>query len=341
MTTIQRVNGRRHLERGRRLRVLLATASRDALAGLGSFAAPVERLEAFSTGGVYSQLRGVNLVVADVPALAETDGIGRDGLIGVMRQSGIAWCQPAEFIADPRAWEAQALSAIGAIDALPPKAIAFASYSGGVGKTTCSLDLARFFAGPAVKLPAAVVELRHGKSSLRALLDRDAPHVYEICTQDLAPHTWHGVTLVPMEYETAQLLLGRAEVLADYFRRLKAAHVLTIFDLEPDNAFADGVLPLLDEIYGMAAPRADAIENAQQAVADLLGRASGEGHPKNGTSPRLRTGLIINQHRGVTDRVALAGVERLTELPWLDGAARYDGQLGRHLVRVVYPGWRP
>ncbi len=324
------------------LRVLLAAVDPAALAALAQFESAVERVEAFTTGGAYRLVKGSNLAILDPQSLSETDGISCEGLLSILNQSGIAWCSPVEFAASPGEWEQRALAAIGAIDALPPKAIAFASYSGGVGKTTLSLDLARFIAGKDARLPAAVVELKHGKSSLRALLAADAPHIYEIITQGAAPAKWQGVTLVPMEFQTARLLLGRQADLSAYLEQVKRDHVLTVFDLEPDSEFLPLVAPLLDECYGLAVPRADALENATQALGDVREMRKG-GTPSALLSTAghcLRAGLIVNQCRGLADVAALAGVERLADLPYLDRVNRYDGRLARHMMRVVYPGWK-
>src|SRR5579859_340917 len=313
-----------------RLRALVATMDPAALAALGQVHAVLDRFEAFTTGGVYRQVKGANLIILDYAALAETDGLSREGLSDIIERSGATICTPLEFAANPADWEARSLAAMGAIEALPAKAIVFVSFSGGVGKTTSTLDLARSIAGKPTHLPAAAIEFKHGRSSFRALLNRDAPHLYEVLTQDVKPAVWEGVTLYPMEHQTAALLHGRDKELLAQLRAIKARHVLTIIDAEADSEFLPGALEMVDEVYAVTTPRADAMDNALAALQDIKTRL-------NGHSPRM--GLILNQVRTI-DRVALAGVERVLTLPYFDRFADYDGRLGRPLLSLVYPGWK-
>jgi len=316
------------------LNVLAATLDPDALAALGKLQAQVVRSEAFTTGGVYAQIAGQNLIVADLDRLPQTDGVSAAALRQALDGSGVAWCGSREFAAAPADWEQRALAAIGAISSLPPKAVAFVSFSGGVGKTSCALDLARYVATE-LKLPAAMVELTHGVSAVRILLGLsgsapELPHLYQIVTQAAAPGVWQGVTVLPMEYEPARLLLGRVDEIVALLTRLKNEHILTVFDCEPDHEFWPHIAPLADEVYGLASPRPDAFANATQALQNL------DGYLHGGHTPR--TGLIVNQMR-LADRVALAGAERLLDIPYIDNL-RLNGALARRLLPLVYPGWR-
>jgi hypothetical protein len=144
------------------------------------------------------------------------------------------------------------------------------------------------------------------------------------------PAVWDGVTLYPMERQTAALLHGRARERLARLRDIKARRVLNIFDAEADSEFLPVVLELVDEVHGVTTPRADAMENAQAALDDIKTR-------QNGRSPRM--GLIINQVRA-SDRLALAGVPRALTLPYFERFSDYDGRLGRPLLSLVYPDWK-
>jgi MinD-like ATPase involved in chromosome partitioning or flagellar assembly len=321
-------------KKNRELRVVMASNEPRAIAALSSFKSKTARVEAFTTGGVYSQIKGANLIVVDFGALAITDNVTTDMLRATLDGSGVPWCAPGDFADSPSRWESRALVSIGAVESLPPKAIAFINYSGGVGKTTCSVDLARYVA-ERLKLKPLIVELKHGVSSLRALLsadDRDSlPDIYQVLTQGKAPKEWHGITILPMEYRTAKLLAGQIDGVINLLAELKARHILTIFDTEPSHMFWPDVLPLVDEIYALAAPHQDALSNAMSAAEEAIQMMNGRVVPVS---------LVINQVRGAADKIFLQGVERKADLPFIDTAARYDGQLAERLLPVIYPGWR-
>ena len=80
----------------------------------------------------------------------------------------------AEFLAEPQLYLGQALLAKGlrsGIRYMPPHVVMLTNYCGGVGKTTLSLTLARYFRADC-GLSTAIVEVGVGASSLKARLGR-------------------------------------------------------------------------------------------------------------------------------------------------------------------------
>ena len=52
-------------------------------------------------------------------------------------------------------------------------------------------------------------------------------------------------------------------------------------------------------------------------------------------------GIALNMMTGVTDNLALSGLQRELDLPHLSGADRFEGKLGRKILEKVYgPAWK-
>lgn len=299
----------------KRLTVVIATRHPGALAALEG--APVEWREAVTTGGLYRVLPGAHLVVADLDTLAESPGCSREQLRRILSSSGIAVVDGASFAASPGEWLARAGAASGIAEALPSVSVAFASLSGGVGKTTLSLSLARYFR-ERTSLPVAVVELTVGPSSLLALLSVSSgrAHIYEVVTQGKPWPSWDGVTLAPMDWRFARMLSpGEIE---EAWRLLIATHILTIFD-------APAYHPLYPAVERLA--RVVAVSDARpDALANAVFLAGKEGE------------VLINRG-GLTARLALDR-SPVAVIPHVDNAASYPASIGQRLMRVVYPGWK-
>jgi len=310
------------------LTVLIATRSAEALAALDKFTVPLVRCEAFSTGGAYKGLAGCHLVIADADDLVASEDITPAMLRETLANLTVPVATGAEVAADPAGWEARATAAAGAVEKLPPKAVAFANVSGGVGKTTCALDLAAFVAAE-FGVPALVVEIGFGASALRAITNLELPHFYETLTQDVQPGQWRKVTLLPMDYRTARLALGQPKETQTLFERLKRDHVLTVVDANPAHSFWPLILPLVDEVYTLTNARPDALANALQLSAEL-----------NGNGHKGHAAVIVNQVKNLAEQAVLAGVQRALDLPVIEHPDRYDGRLARRLMPVIYPGWR-
>lgn len=302
--------------RSSRLVVVVATRHPGALAALEGVG-DIERREALTTGGLYQALPGAHLVVADLDALAESPEFSRGRMAQVLASSGAITVDGANFAASPTEWLARAGAASGIPGALPPVAVAFASLSGGVGKTTLSFSLARYFR-ERTGLPVAVVELSNGPSAFSALLslDRRGGHIYEVASQGKAWYSWNGITLAAMDWRFARMLSpGEIE---DAWRSLIATHILTIFD-------APAYHPLYPVVERLA--RAVVISDGRpDALANAVFLAGKEGK------------ILVNRG-GLTARLTLDRPP-VAVIPYVDNASSYPASIGRRLMQVVYPGWK-
>lgn len=150
--------------------VLVATSQVQVHTALESIA-PYQASEAVTTRGVYHALPQAQLAIVELESLIE-EQVPRDTLVEILNRSSVAWTSPENFLADPATWRAHALAASGHFASFPPATAALTSYSGGVGKTTLSLDAAVAFAAR-THLPTAVVEFPYGPSALRAITGVD------------------------------------------------------------------------------------------------------------------------------------------------------------------------
>ncbi len=310
----------------RTVKVLLASRHPEvpeALEGIEIAGGRLEVTEAVTTSGAYGALVGCNLAIVDIDALVESPSLSRSGFLAAVEDAGIPRCSGEEFCSDPQGWLEKGLASAGIIEALPPRTAAIASFSGGVGKTTLTLHTARYVAQE-LKLPVAAVEVCFGTSAFKALTgNAELPDIYDVITQGVETAKWHGVTLLPMNYETARLLLGRQDEVKEAFRKMAREHILTIFDAHASHPFWPSVEEIAHVVVALADTRLDAVANAVKLSSSLNGKAK----------------VVLNK-MGWGDKVALAGVERAAEVPYIKGADNLDGSLGPRLMRVIYPGWR-
>jgi len=300
--------------------VVVATRNPAALAALEKFSTAATMREAFTTEGVYSALSGAQLAVVDPEDLVEK-GMSRQALLEVLQGNGVVWARGEEIAADPARFEQAALAAQGRVDALPPQAVAIANYSGGVGKTTLSLDLA-VFVREKLGLPTCVVEVCYGTSALRAMCDPNLPHLYEIFTQSVPPGRFRGVDIIAMEYDTAQMIFAREMELREFLSKIKRDHVLTVFDCNHPHPIWHIVQSLSDRVIVPATTRPDCLANSRRLVSEIEGA------------------VLVGNRVGTREKVLLQGVHRALDLPEVEAPERFTGELGRRLMPVVYPGWR-
>lgn len=319
--------------RKKKIRVLLATRHPNVPAALAEvlgdspLAVEVDVVEAISTQGAYDGLPGCALAVVDLDGLVASPGLPRETLEKTLAQASIPVTSGQEFTANPATWLEQAVSATGLLDALPPRTVMITGYAGGVGKTTLSLNLAHYVASK-LRLPAAVVEVAFGASSLRALAEPELPDLYDVLTQGKEIGSWQGITLLPMHYPSARLLLDRRDAVRELFQQVINGHALTIVDATGANPFRPVFQDLADLVLVVTDPRADAIANAQVMLTDIA--------EMNGHQPKV----VLNKVRGLGDKIALSGVTAEVKLPYV-GRPERDPRLAERLLSVVYPGWRP
>lgn len=309
----------------RRPQLVLVAATRDA-AALAALAAQsavdgvfrVEVREAFSTAGVYQVLPGAHLIVLDEDELVETGGVSRAQLLAVLAEERVTRIDGRQFAADPASWLETARAALGVPAALPPLTAALIGLSGGVGKTTLALDTAAF-CQRRLGLPVAVLELSLGPSGLAAVLGGTQwPHLYELVTQGVPAPQWRGVTLAPMDWDTARLLAP--EQAAAYLQQLAGRHVLTLVEGHAAHPF----WPLLRSSCRVVLAVADGRPDALAGAAHLI---------ENDRA----VGLVLNR-AGVLGR--LGALNQRASLPAVPAPERFEGRLGRQLMPVLYPGWR-
>jgi MinD-like ATPase involved in chromosome partitioning or flagellar assembly len=290
--------------------------------------------EALSTQGAYDALPGCDLAVVDVADLVVSPTFPVATLAGALQQSELPVAGGDAFAAEPQAWLEQAIAATGLLAALPPRVVAFTGYSGGVGKTTLSLNLARYVAGR-LRLPAAIVELNFGRSALAALTTAELPDFHEVLTQGAAPGTWQGITVLPMNYVSARLLLSREEEIDRLLEDMARRHVLTIVDAAAANPFFPRFHARAQMTLVVADPRPDAVINAQALAGELVvdDDVKDERRSEGGAD------IVLNKMNGLSDRLALGGLEAAVRLPYVSRPDQ-DRRLSEPLLQVVYPGWR-
>ena len=310
------------LRKQTKLIVVVATRQRDALAALTAVTdLPVTRREALTTDGLYQALTGAHLAIVDLADVAESAGLDRTRMAAVLANTLTA--TGADFAARPAHYLDQARAASGLAGALPARCVALAGLSGGVGKSTLALSLARYFR-QRTGLPAAVIELSTGPSGLLALLAKDDqawPHLYEVVSQAKTWPIWEGVTLAGMAWETARLLSD--EQVRAAWQAIKDRHVLTVVDAPAYHPAWSLAQRLADRVLYVADGRADALANAVW----LLSQDGDKGS------------VFLNRG-GLAARLALPQPP-VIDLPDVGRAAQtFSPELGRRLMPIIYPGWK-
>ena len=310
------------------VRVLVASSQVQVHEALETIA-PYQATEAVTTRGVYHALPQAQLAIVEIENLIE-EQVPQETLVAILNRASVPWTTPEDFLADPMTWRAHALSAAGNFASFPPATAALTSYSGGVGKTTLSLDAAVAFAAR-TKLPTAVVEFPYGPSPLRVItgVADGAGFVDAVHNERANLPTWRGITLVTVNYNDVGGLLKPEEV-AQSFARIQAAHILTIVDSEFPHPWLEAIARQVRTFLIVAAPRADAWNNAA-ALSQLMQR-----------TPEIyaHSQVIFNLVDGWGDRLTQMGLERALDLPRIKNPERLDGRLGMQLLKAIYPYWR-
>jgi hypothetical protein len=278
----------------------------------------VEQEKALFTGQIYDALSEVQLVIIDFEDIVEHP-YDVELLRRVFAEEDVLFASSEEFLAQPEHWIGRGQGAKG-LTRLPDKrVIAFASYSGGTGKTTLALDTALHFArrtGRAVM----IVEFTYGVSALAGLTGLEMPHLFDLATQlDVEASNWKGVTLVPMDYENCQDL--PIEQIRGYLKEEMDAHVLSIVDTTWPHGLIGAARKEIDEWFVVATPRVDAVENAR-LLQEKLGNSIAS--------------IIINKKGRVMDSLALSGIERTKDLPEVRQPDRFEGKLGKQVLSLAY-----
>jgi hypothetical protein len=310
------------------VRVLVATSQVEVHAALEAIA-PYHALEAVTTRGVYHALSNAQLAIVEIESLIEEE-VSRATLVEILNRSPLPWTTPERFLADPTTWRAHALAATGNFQSFPPATAALTSYSGGVGKTTLALDAAVHFA-TRTKLPTAVIEFPYGPSALRVITGvTEGAGLVDVAHRDqvILP-SWCGVSLVTVNYDDVGGILKADEVM-DCFERIRAAHILTLVDSEFPHPWLEIIARQIGTFLLVAAPRADAWNNAAALKQAMQRRPDIYQHPQ----------VVFNLVEGWGDRLTQMGLERVMDLPRIKNPERLDGRLGSQVLRAIYPYWR-
>ena len=301
----------------KRIIVVMATRHPGALAALENAGGDVEVREAMTTGGLYRSLPGAHLAVVDPELLTETS-VTREQVSRLLQD--MLCVSGADFAANPDEWLARARLASGlGLETLPARVVALTSLSGGVGKTTLSLSLARYLRSRGITV--AVAELTVGPSALQTLMtDGYFPHIYEVTTQNKTWATWNGITIAPMDWRSAQLLT--TDQAGRVWSELTTGHVVTIFDAPAYHPFWPVVEKLCHVVLAIADPRPDSLANALFLSETTDGKAR----------------IVLNRS-GLSVRLMVENPAAV--VPDVGSDARgFPPSLARRLAPVVYPGWR-
>jgi hypothetical protein len=304
------------------VKVLVATpdlAVFDAFSGVDG----VEYKEALFTGGLYEELPGAQLVIVDFDDLVPHP-YSIEMVRDLIENAEVPYTSSFQFLAEPDRWIMEARRVRGEITGLPSKrSLAFASYSGGTGKTVLSIDTAVHFARR-TRLPVLLTEFTYGDSAIASLIGKDVPHLFDLATQaDTHPAVWKGVTVVPMDYENCRDL--SIQLIGKYLKEQLGRHVLSVIDTQYPHALLSAISEEVDQWYVVTTSRPDAVENARKLKKELGNRA----------------GIILNQS-GTLDSIALSGIDRILDLPNVGQADRFEGKLGKRLLAETYgeKNWR-
>ena len=312
----------------KRLRIVLGTDDPGVLQALEQLKVEHQVVaEALTCEGLYRALgspansrgpKGVDLVIADLESLASRT-LSPDGLRRILSSGAVPLVSPQEFADDPHAWQEAALAAKGFVAHLPSRCAVITGYSGGVGRTTTTLDSADLFALK-TGLPTLVVEFCYGSSALRAICSRDLPGIYDCIADGERPGSWRKrVNLLPMDFSLAKML--EPEQIAAFLEQERRGHILTLVDAHRPHP----LMRIEPDIWlVMSTTKPDALQNGLLLTREL--RQDG-----------LEVRLVNNMVRG---KLGLVGFERDLDLPFLSSPERYDGRLGKDVLKLIYPHWK-
>lgn len=313
--------------------VLLATRNP---AALESIPAVFQTREAISTPGISSALNADPiLVIFDPKDILECGGIPLATItaaIESIKERGAIVLTSRQFLAEPQLHLGEALLAKGlrsGIRYIPPHVVMVTNYCGGVGKTTLSLALARYFQASS-GLSTAVVEIGVGASSLKARFG-SSTSLYDFVTQSTPPGQWEQVDLFTSDGWEAESL-ARDERTPELLKTIARDHTLTILDAFPTNPLWKVALELATDVIVVSTPRNDSLSQS----ATLLEKLAEEG---SALPKEPATHLVLNQVRSLGERVAVAGQANA----WIGYdermAEHLDGRLADPLMGLLYPNW--
>ena len=332
---------------GRVAKVLVATQS-EAVYEILRARRDVSYEIALYTGTIETLLPQVQLVIIDYEDIVEyplPEADVRQALIAAR----VRECSSKDFVADPDNYLGGLTTRepFGGMFELPDNyCVAFASYSGGIGRTTIALDTALHYAAvmkayrekhkgemeaesqAAQGNVAMVIEMVYGVSSLASMTGLDMPSLYQLATQpDAVAHSHKGVTLVPMDYENVRML--SAELLQGYLQKRMEEHSLTVVDCLWPHGLTSALEEQVNLWIVVASTRPDTVKNASKLYDELRERF-----------PESHVSLLLNQAPNTSADKDFGDLKWDIKLTRVARADDYRGQLGYTVLSKIFsPVW--
>jgi cellulose biosynthesis protein BcsQ len=315
------------------LTVLYASARpvQGVLDALHSQNLPIRVYEAISAEGV---IRGItpetDLVIFDgADTVLASNDCPAGSLQRTLADLAIPIATQLEFLAQPDEMLGRALLARGnrvGLQHLASRFVLVTGFTGGVGKTTLSMTLARRFRES--RRPAALLEAGLGLSTILRRT-RVSASLYDIYTGQSQPDRWEGVDIFPAAEEAASVLAGEKESLrrGRFLDGLRNDYALVVVDAFPRHPLWPYLLAYATDVLIVATPLEEILAQAEELQLELR-------HSR--TSAHLH--LVINKTRTTGERLGLADSLRVT----FDEtrAQRFDPSLADPILEALYPGWK-
>lgn len=299
-----------------KLGVLAATNNAELLSMLWNMSG-VDVLEARSTLAINAHLPHTSLVIIDMDDVVNAGNLGRQGLAEIIASQHVPRVTSRQFLDNTPAVLQEAQAFAGDVKSLPPRVVTFASYSGGVGKTTMAIALAEYVAQQ-THLPVALLELPHATSGLiPVLLSREGAHhnstatvalanlpsLYAVGTQGETAQQVGGITIVPINQSTFPLV--SPEIIDKVITQVASAHVLTIVDAVLPHTLWSVVAKCTDRFFVPADwHRQDTIDAAKAAYEMIT--STNENANEHETQTRYCS-YVLNKANKMTKLLASTG----------------------------------
>jgi cellulose biosynthesis protein BcsQ len=283
--------------------------------------------ETFTTRGVIRGLPDADLVVlGDVIPVWDVD---LSLMQNTLECNFIPVTSPDQMLSSPEEWIATArLANRKTLQYLPSRFVLVGGWSGGVGKSTLALALAKRFHER--NLPTAVLEASEGGSYLVSRLGPQLHSLYDVLTGEDTASVWEGVKLYPIDHRASQVLSEDPRLPA-FLEGLKRGYTLVVVDASPSHPFWQRLLDLATNIIVVTAPRDESLFQAETLLKEL--------EPIRASRPELKIHLIMNMVRSLGERVGMSGMVNATIPHNERWAAQLDPRIADPILNILYPGW--
>lgn len=315
------------------LTVLYASAKpiQGVFDALKSHTAPIRVYEAISAEGL---IRGItpdtDLVIFDGPeSVLASPECPAGSLQRTLSDLAIPIVSQKEFLSRPEEMYGRALLARGnrvGLQHLATRFVLVTGFTGGVGKTTLSMTLARRFRES--RRPAALLEAGLGLSTLSRRTHVTAS-LYDIYTGQTKPDIWEGVDVFPAAEEVAAVLAGEKEHerRAAFLDGLCHDYALVVVDAFPRHPLWPHLLARATDVLIVATPLEEIMAQAEELF-----------HELRNSHATARPHLVVNKTRTAGERLGLA--DSLL-VPFDESRAqRFDPTLADPILEALYPGWK-